>query len=133
MLLCWPHVVAANLPFTGPDARCSAYQLNPAFHLFSTVAGRGAAGPSSNYKSSSTSTGIPSGITGLYSRSQDCQPCDEKKLGLGAQALLILAAGVPLLDPNQLSEVRDRMQLLQPEMLPGVTPAKVPDCKALCV
>lgn len=78
--MCWPHLVAANLPFTGQADRCSAYRLNPAFHLFTTVAGRGAAGPSSNSKSSSTNTGISSGITGLYSRSQNRQPCDEKKL-----------------------------------------------------
>jgi hypothetical protein len=35
--MCWPHVVAANLPFTGPAARCSAYRLNPAFQLAARV------------------------------------------------------------------------------------------------
>ena len=49
-------------------------------HRFITTAGRGAAGPSSNSRSSSTSTGIPSGISGRCSTSQDSQPCEEKKL-----------------------------------------------------
>jgi hypothetical protein len=43
-----------------------------------TAAGRGAARPSSNSRSSSINTGIPSGITGRCSTSQDRQPRDEK-------------------------------------------------------
>jgi hypothetical protein len=121
--MCWPHVVAANLAFTGPAARCSAYRLNPDFsrsrdsnsptpctarnsaqsfttrpyvshelvagaplagnsrsHRFTATVGRGATGPSSNRRSSSTSAGMPSGINGRCSTSHDCQPRAEKKL-----------------------------------------------------
>ncbi len=31
MLICWPHVVAANRCLSGPVARCSAYRLSPSF------------------------------------------------------------------------------------------------------
>lgn len=78
--MCWPHVVAANLPFTGPAARCSAYRLNPAFHLFTTVAGRGAAGPSSNSKSSSTSTASPPGSPACTRDPRTASVANEKKL-----------------------------------------------------
>src|ERR1039457_7206151 len=123
MLMCRPHVVAANRCRGGPAARCSAYRLSPAFsrsresntptpcsprnsihsltacaytfhvagdgaplagssrsHWFTSANGRGAPGPSSNRRSSSTRTGIRSGMSGRFTMSQDSQPRDEKKL-----------------------------------------------------
>lgn len=49
-------------------------------HRFTATVTRSAPGPSSNRRSSSTSTGIRSGINGRRSTSQDSQPWDEKKL-----------------------------------------------------
>jgi hypothetical protein len=54
-------------------------ERDPGQRLTATV-GRGAPGPSSNRRSSSTRTGIRSGINGRRSISQDSQPRDAKKL-----------------------------------------------------
>jgi hypothetical protein len=53
---------------------------SPRSHRFTTAAGRAAPGPSSNRRSSSTSNGMRSGISGRCSTSHDSQPRDEKKL-----------------------------------------------------
>ena len=60
--------------------RAAARRAAPAATGSRPTAGRGAPGPSSNSRSSSTSTGIRSGISGRFAMSQDSQPRDEKKL-----------------------------------------------------
>jgi hypothetical protein len=49
-------------------------------HWFTPVTGRAAPGPSSNRRSSSTSTGMPDRIRGRYSTSQSSQSAGEKKI-----------------------------------------------------
>ncbi len=64
------HVAGDGAPLAGSSRS----------HWFTAADGRGSPGPSSSRRSSSTSTGIRSGISGRFAVSQDSQPRDEKKL-----------------------------------------------------
>jgi hypothetical protein len=60
---------------------------NPRSHRFTTTVGRGPSA-SSKTRSSSISTGIPSGVTGRRSTSQDSWPATEKKINCTPRAYI---------------------------------------------
>jgi len=73
------HSLTARAYASHVPGACAPLAGSSRSHWLTATDGRGAPGPSSNSRSSSTSTGIRSGISGRCPTSQDSQPCDEKK------------------------------------------------------